>query len=151
MKQWITNIKTWYASLSGFVKAVTFIATFAGSVYGGVIAYNHFVINKYTQHQAIEVRDRQLDTIIKYFADKKVNDVNFQNEIFIKLAHVSDSLRLVNTNINQLTYINANLKQWLLTHASTKDDVNAIWKLFDTEKKNGTGYSFNGTVQTVNK
>ena len=151
MGEKIKSIINWYNRLSGFVKAVTFVIGFAGSVYGGVVTYNHFVIKKYTVQLAKEDRDSKLDTIIKYFVDKKLGDANFQNGVFTRLAHVSDSLRLVNTSIRGLTTINANLKDWLLLHASTKEDVNAIWKLFDTEKKNGNGYSFNGTVQPVSK
>ena len=139
MDKWIENIVKWYKSLSGFVKAVSFLIAFGGSVYGGVVAYNHFVIKKYTAQQAKEVRDHKLYTIIKYFTDKKLNDVNFQSEIFVRFAQFSDSLQLVHKSIRGLSTINANLKDWLILHASTKEDVSRIWQMFDVEKKNEHG------------
>ena len=123
--------------ISGFTnwgKALTIAFSIMIGASGGIVAYNKWIIQRHNEDQTIE------NTIVEFGEMQQ----NF-NVVIDSIASLSFETRAIKNEIEQtnneiynLTKANNNLRAYMIEHATSKDDILEVLRIWDGEKKNNS-------------
>jgi len=123
------KLNLWWGKVSGIVKVLSGVIAVASAITGVVSWNNSLVIKKYNERVNEQVSADANKTVAK-----KVDSLVVRFDSFIKTQHEYNTN--TSAKLDQIVTSQLALKKYMVEKASTKEDVDQIWQIFDDIKKN---------------
>jgi methyl-accepting chemotaxis protein len=122
----------WFKKMTVWAKTATVIAGTVVSVAGGIAVYNNWIIGRHEANQDLEMQSQEFKELQQNF-DLVIDSIGSLSR---QVRVVDSKVDRVNTKADYLLKSDDNLKQFMLDHAVSTEEVLEIIEIWDI-KKNG--------------
>jgi methyl-accepting chemotaxis protein len=122
----------WFKKMTVWAKTATVIAGTVVSVAGGIAVYNNWIIGRHEASQDLEMQSQEFKELQQNF-DLVIDSIGSLSR---QVRVVDTKVDRVNTKADYLLKSDDNLKQFMLDHAVSTEEVLEIIEIWDI-KKNG--------------
>jgi methyl-accepting chemotaxis protein len=122
----------WFKKMTTWAKTATVIAGTVVSVAGGIAVYNNWIIGRHEANEDMEMQSQEFRELQQNF-DLVMDSIGSLSR---QVRVVDTKVDRVNTKADYLLKSDDNLKQFMLDHAVSTEEVLEIIEIWDI-KKNG--------------
>jgi methyl-accepting chemotaxis protein len=122
----------WFKKMTVWAKTATVIAGTVVSVAGGIAVYNNWIIGRHEANEDMEMQSQEFRELQQNF-DLVMDSIGSLSR---QVRVVDTKVDRVNTKADYLLKSDDNLKQFMLDHAVSTEEVLEIIEIWDI-KKNG--------------
>lgn len=121
----------WFKSATALAKTVTLFISLSVGIAGGIAVYNNWIVGRHEQGQQLEVQSKEFRELQESF-DVVIDSIGSLSK---QIRIVESKVENVNTKANFLMESDNNLKNFMLEHAVSTEEVLNIIEIWDIKKK----------------
>ena len=126
----------WFKGLATWVKTIITIIGIITSIAGGIAVYNNWIINRHEANQNLEIQSQEFKELQQNF-DLVIDSIgSLSRQVRVVDSKVEKAADEFRATSNYLLKSDENLKNFLLDHAVSTEEILEIIEIWEI-KKNG--------------